>query len=494
MIPGRLAVASDDDLLQMNDAARRIVAEVGMRVHSDKILQFCEDAGAQVDSQQRTAKFPSELVDDLIPLADDTGFRPAAASQSDMDYLGGKEGGRLANGIDPGEAFTVGYGEVCFFLHDHDAGRRREVNSEECAELVRLGDAIPEVRSIATPVTPADVPAVIEALHSTALMLRNTSKRCGGGIRLPEQTPYFLEMSRIWEDHTGEKDQFLHKGGCLTTPLTLGERTAGIVDHLLDAGYRTFRFASMPIAGGNAPVTVEGCATLTVAELLGGWLVARCMDPEVSSPGVVISGSMDMATGKACFASPEAILQDALTVTFFERLYGAHIGGETKASYIEANVPGVQATYQRLTKKLCLAVMVGRINFHLGSLDGAAVFSREQAMLDLDICRALWHVFKGPEFTEESMALAEILRVGHGGNYFETEHTLRHFRESFMPSVLRRETFNELMGEIRTDAHVVDRARDRWQAILADHEPTSHDPALIAEIEAVVDRARRDLT
>ncbi len=479
----------------MNEAARRIVGEVGMRVHSEKILRFCADAGAEVNLQARTAKFPPELIDELTPPAGDGAPEAACGvGQRDMDYVGGEGGGRLADGIDPGEEFGVGYGEVCFFLHDHDTGRRREVDSEECAELVRLGDAIPEVRRIATPVCPTDVPPVIEALHSVPLMLRNTSKPCGGGIRLPEQTPYFLEISRIWKDHTGQADRYLQMGGCLTSPLMLGERTAGIVDHLIDAGYRTFRFASMPIAGGNAPVTVEGCATLTVAELLGGWLVARCIDPEVPSPGVVISGSMDMATGKACFASPEAILQDAITVRFFERLYGVHIGGETKASYIEANVPGIEATFERLTKTLALAPMVGRINFHLGSLDGAAVFSREQAMLDLDICRALWHVFHGPEFTEESMALEEILRVGHGGSFFEGEHTLRHFRESFMPSVIRRETLDDTVGGMRSDAHLLDRARDRWQAILAGHEPTSHDPALIADIEAVVERARRELT
>ena len=492
MIPGRLIVASDDDLLRMHSASKRILAELGMRVHSDKILSFCADAGAQVDVQARTAKFPSALIDELTPLT--CGEVQTASTQSDLDYAGGEEGATAFGGIDPGEEFLVGYGEVCFFLHDHELGRRREVDSAECARLVQLGDAIPEVRRIATPVCPTDVPPVIEALHSTALMLANTDKPCGAGIRVPEQVPYFLEMSRIWEDHTGEKGRFLHKGGCLTTPLTLGERTAGIVDHLLDAGYRDFRFASMPIAGGNAPVTVEGCATLTVAELLGGWLVARCMAPKVPSPGVVISGNMDMATGKACFASPEAILQDALTVRFFERLFGVHIGGETKASYLEANVPGIEATFERLSKQLLLGAMVGRINFHLGSLDGAAVFSREQAMIDLDMSRALYRIFTGPEFTEESMAVEEILRAGHRGNYFDTEHTLEHFRESFMPTILRRETFNDLLGEVRTDAHVVDRAHDRWQAILADHEPRSHDPALVGEIEAVVDKARQDLT
>ena len=510
MIPGRLAVASDDDLLRMNQAARRILAEVGMRVHSEKILRFCADAGARVDHQARTAKFPGKLIDELTPLARRaagegssprrSGFQPDSGSDTtfgSVDFIGEEDDDDEAGtptGVDVGDEFRSSYGEVCFFLHDHDTGRRREVTSDECAELVRLGDAIPEVRSIATPVCPTDVPAVLEALHSAVLMMRNTAKTCGGGIRLPEQVPYFLDFSRIWEAHTGQKNRFLQMGGCLTTPLTLGERTAGIVDHLIDAGYRTFRFASMPIAGGNAPVTVAGCATLTVAELLGGWLVARCMDPANPQPGQVISGSMDMATGKACFASPEALLQDAITFRFFHRLYGVRIGVEGKASYIEANVPGIEATFERIAKQMATAALCGRIGFHLGSLDGAAIFSREQAMLDLETGRALWRLYHGADFSDEALALEEILREGHRGNFFASEHTLRHFREAWLPRIMRREMLDDAMGEMRSDAHLLDRARDRWQALLADHEPTSHDPALIDDLQAVVDRARRELT
>ncbi len=68
MIPGRLAVASDDSLPHINQAARRILAGVGMRAHPAKILRFCAQARARVDAQARAAKFPAELIDALTPL------------------------------------------------------------------------------------------------------------------------------------------------------------------------------------------------------------------------------------------------------------------------------------------------------------------------------------------------------------------------------------------------------------------------------------------
>ncbi|HUS80429.1 MAG TPA: trimethylamine methyltransferase family protein, partial [Armatimonadota bacterium] len=262
MIPGRLRPCSDQDLERLNDAAWRINETVGMRIHSDVILGRCEQAGAIVDRQGRVARFPRPVIERLLPEPFAGRQRPGTTGPDagSVDYVATGEERAAGPAQEPGlrmpEQFQVSYGEVTFFLHDWERGARRAVTTDEMAELVRLGDAIPEVRRIATPVTPADVPAVIEALHSVPVMLRNTSKPCGGGIRLPEQADYFVQISRIYESYTGVRDFYVQSSGCLTTPMTLGERTAGIVERLMAHGYTKFRFSSMPIAGGNAPVTV----------------------------------------------------------------------------------------------------------------------------------------------------------------------------------------------------------------------------------------------
>ncbi|HUS81464.1 MAG TPA: trimethylamine methyltransferase family protein, partial [Armatimonadota bacterium] len=236
---------------------------------------------------------------------------------------------------------------------------------------------------------------------------------------------------------------------------------------------------------------VAGCATVCIAELLGGWLIGRCLDPEVAGPASVISGSMDMATGKACFASPEAIMQDCITHQFFDRVYGARVGVDSDASYLEANVPGIEAAYERLMKQQAMGAMTGSMALHLGTLDGAAVFSREQAMIDLDVCRALWHLYRGAEITDELMAVEEIERIGHGlqESFFESPHTLAHFRDAFLPAVFRRENYDEVRGTIGSDDEVLRRANERWKRILADHEPTHADEEMVREIEKVVQSA-----
>lgn len=498
MIHGRLRPCNRAELERLNDAAWRVNENLGMKVHSETILGFCEQAGAVVDHQAQVARFPRALIEQLLPEPFAQEAERVAADGGSVDYI--DTGERPSDAPEqPGVAvaaeFGVGYGEVTFFLHEWETGTRREVDREGLAELVRLGDAIPEVTHIATPVTPTDVPAIIESLESTVVMMRNTAKRCGGGIRMPQQVDYFIEISRIYESYTGQRDYHIQRGGCLTTPMTLGDRTAGIVDRLIHHGYRQFRFSSMPIAGGNAPVTVAGCATMCVAELMGGWLVARCIDPEAGPPASVISGSMDMMTGKACFSSPEAVLQDAIACQFFADVYGGTVGVDSDASYIEANMPGIEAAYERLIKQQGLGVLAGRLALHLGSLDGAAIFSREQAMLDLDVCRALHRLYSGPDLAPELMAVEEIERIGHdpGSAYFESPHTLAHFREMYVPDVLRRETWNSQQPERTGDEAILRRANAKWRALLADHEPTCHNPEMVDEIEKVVRSAREHL-
>ncbi len=472
MIHGRLRPCSRAELERLNDASWRIAETVGMKVHSEVILGFCEEAGAIVDHAAQVARFPRALTEQLLPEPFARAVESIGVDGGGVNYIESVDEPEAADAGDdfPGVAvpaqFGVGFGEVTFFLHDWETNTRKEVDREGLAELVRLGDAIPEVTRIATPVTPTDVPAVTEALESVLVMMRNTSKGCGGGIRMPEQVDYFLEISRIYESFTGRANAFLPQSGCLTTPLTMGDRTAGIIDRLIHHGYRSFRFSSMPIAGGNAPVTVAGCSTMCVAELLLGWLVARCINPDAGGPASVISGSMDMRTGKACFGSPEAVLQDSISHQFFEQVYGVTLGVDGDASYIEANMPGIEAAYERMLKQQGLTVLTGRLALHLGSLDGAAIFSREQAMIDLEVSRALHTLYAGPDMSAELMAVDDIERIGHdpGAAYFGSQHTLDHFRDLWVPDILSRETFDVDRPGATGDEAILKRANRKWRA------------------------------
>jgi len=473
-VAGRLKVGSDDDLVRLNDAAWRVLERTGFKVHSTRLLQKLAEMGACVDDGTMIATFPRALLDERLGC----GLLPEPSEEA----------------IAVAQDYRVSLGEVCFFLYDWETGERRRATRQDTVDMIRLGDAIPEVRTISTPVVNSEIDQRLEVLEAIELLVANSNKGGGTGIRCPEQVRHIVEITRMCEKH-GDPRRFVQTAGCLTTPLTLGERTAQIIEQLMDFGYDTFAFSSMPIAGGNAPVTTAGCAVMTIAELLGGRLVARAVNPEAKGVGSIITGTMDMTNGRPSFCSPQAMLQDILVWRVFRRLYGITIGVERKASYINAKVPGLQAAYERTFKQMTLADATGGLGMHLGSLDGAAIFSPEQAMIDLDLCRGLWKFYRGVDMSDEALAVDEIesIGAGDGKSTFDTDHTLRHFRDSlWMPKLLDVSMWHDGL-EADRERTMLRKANAQWKEYLGSWRQPEVNPELVADIHGVVERARAEL-
>lgn len=66
-------------------------------------------------------------------------------------------------------------------------------------------------------------------------------------------------------------------------------------------------------------------------------------------------------------------------------------------------------------------------------------------MLDNEMAGYLRRVLRGLEVDEETLALEVIRSVGIGGNYLDTEHTVRHFRrEYWFPKLFDRSSWDTL--------------------------------------------------
>jgi len=336
----------------------------------------------------------------------------------------------------------------------------------------------------------------LEALEAAETILAHTTKPCWPGVRLPEQVPYFVEISQIYERHTGQKGAFIQAGGCLTTPLTLGARTADIAQRFHEHGYRAVGFASMPIAGGNAPVTLEGTVVMGVAELLGGWMIAKAIAPDLPTrPGMIISGILDMRTGRASFGAPEACLQDlAIHDTFLYR-YGKTIPLDLGAGDTEARVPGMMAAFEKCFKRTVFGCAV-EVGLHLGTIDCARAFSPTQAMLDLDYNEWAWRFFRGLSVSPETLAVEVIADVGcgEGKSFLGHDHTLANWRTAlWSPRFWDRRTWQDGETESRRDLEVIEKADAKWREVLQEAPPPQVDEALVAEVGEVVARARREL-
>lgn len=469
---------SEDDLELLHRAAVRILSEAGMRFESDRLLQHLKRGGARIDPARHRAYFPEEMIERYLELI----------------RHGNK--GRISDPLvsrKMGCEFCLDFGYECFFLYDWPARDRRSANEQDVITLMHLGDVLPEVTSVGLPVLNSATDQRVEALETIALLLRHTSKHRGAGIRTTQQVPYMIEIDTVL-GYGPDNPHFTQLGRCMISPLSFGSDAAGIFEALIDAGWdNRFWVATMPLAGGTGPVTSAGSAALMIAEILGGWILTKCVNPEAQIGATVISGSLDMRQACACFASPEAILQDMAGVEYFRQTLGIEVGYDP--GYTDAKVPGLQCAWEKCFKQIAFGLTLGPA-LTIGSLEGGATFSPTQAMLEIDLNRAQWRFFRGLPINDTTLAVDEIISVCQADqtSFLGIDHTMQHYRDAIWQSeYFSRGPWTTGEAEWTRAERVLDEADEKWRAMLKQYRSPEVDADKLREVDRIIDRARRDL-
>jgi trimethylamine--corrinoid protein Co-methyltransferase len=82
------------------------------------------------------------------------------------------------------------------------------------------------------------------------------------------------------------------------------------------------------------------------------------------------------------------------------------------------------------------------------------------------------------------LALDLIHEVGHESDFLNTEHTMRHFREDWYPELFDRNNFEGWQLDGGKDLR--QRARERIDQILAEHQPEPLPAGVQATIDEIV--------
>ena len=118
-------------------------------------------------------------------------------------------------------------------------------------------------------------------------------------------------------------------------------------------------------------------------------------------------------------------------------------------------------------------------------------FSPQQLVIDNEVFRYMRRALKPIEVNEETLAVKTIREVGVGGNYLESDHTLRHFRDELFFSDLFETmswaTAHEQESE-GMDSRALDLAHQLWSAY---PEPVLHEDSIKA-IDEVISRASQE--
>jgi trimethylamine--corrinoid protein Co-methyltransferase len=242
-------------------------------------------------------------------------------------------------------------------------------------------------------------------------------------------------------------------------------------------------------------VTLAGAVVVGVAETLGGWLAGWALNEEVSLGLSPCSSVLDMRTTRVLFSAPEAVLIDAGQFQVFERLFG--VRGQMLADYTDAKTPGMQAMHDKLMKTLAFEWLTcGEVNVHYGKLDAGKAFSPAQMLIDFEINHELAALGSGIPVTDDTLAVDLIRQVAleHKRSFLESEHTLRHFRESlWRPRLMDRTSWEGGDPERQKERQALEAAEGRWRGALAAYRPPEIPADKLRAVDQVMRRAREAL-
>jgi len=292
-----------------------------------------------------------------------------------------------------------------------------------------------------------------------------------------------------------DKAAFLAGSECMTMPLKLEERSAEDILERRRCSVRRYHVASMPTLGVSTPVTLAGSIVMAAAELLGGMAVCWCADPESDLSARMITLVADMRNGNSTTFGPAYVQYDNAVRQLFGARWGGHCMVEVFFSPT-ARRPGLQAVFENYYGTSCRRRWDGNPDIPyagMGTLHNGGLGSPTQLMLDMEIRKAEWSYRSEVPVDAESLDWEEVLRVTEeGGNFLESEHTLRHCRELWLSELFRSDSPFEGAWD-GTEKAILDRCDQLWRERLREYRPPAWPAEKLRALDDLLARARAEL-
>jgi trimethylamine--corrinoid protein Co-methyltransferase len=395
-----------------------------------------------------------------------------------------------AKSVEIGEddfVFLPGYGAP--FVMDA-RGERRQATMEDYDNFCKLIQTSPYLDMNGwMMVEPADMPHETVHLDLNLSNMLLCDKPFMGSPVSRQGAIDGIEMAGIlW----GGKENIMDKTVSVSlinslSPLQFSDEMAGSLIELARHNQACV-VASLIMAGGSGPVTLDGVLALQNAEILAGITLAQLVRPGAPVIYGSTSSAMDMKTGALSIGAPELSKNIQLTAQMarFYNLPARSGGGLTDALCADAQAGAESAL------AVSTAARSG-INFILhscGILGSYIAMSFEKFLIDEEVCGMVRSMIRPLAITDESIDIDVIKEVGIGGQYLTHPKTFQLCRtEFFMPSLMSRKNPDAWAkdGKKRIDEIAEDKVAQR----LAAYEKPEIDPEIEKRLTEYVEKRKR---
>jgi trimethylamine--corrinoid protein Co-methyltransferase len=236
------------------------------------------------------------------------------------------------------------------------------------------------------------------------------------------------------------------------------------------------------MGGMNGPVTMAGCLAFNNAGVLLG-LVLSQLTREGSPLIVPAFGTAILNMRTMSGPAPDTWGIDAEMAHY----YGLPMFGIMGTN---AKVVDQQAAQETAVTMLEATLLGANIIHDMGYMEGGLTGSLPLLVMAHEMIGQMQHSMRAVEVNDETLALDLIDEVGPLGNYLETEHTFKHYRQYWYPQTPELIDRAKYAGWVREGSTtLLERASARVEEILATHEPDPLPDDVAQAVRAVVERA-----
>ncbi len=460
---------SEEQFRRLREASLEILERVGVRLHLDEAVELLRKAGGRVEDGN-LVKVPARLVEATLASV------PREVTLHD----------RKGNPVMPlgGLRSFFGPGSDCLNIIDHRSGERRKPVVRDVAEGALLCEGLPHIDFLMSMVLPTDVDGTVADRFQMEAMLSHSTKPI---IYVTYELSGCRDAVAMAEAVMGGEEALRRAPtiACYINAVSGLRHNREALEKLLFLASKGLPSLYVPssTAAITSPVTPAGSVALDYAGVLAGLVLSQLkrQGAPVIVSGMPPGGTFDMKTLVTSYCEPERTITTALSRRYGFPMFA--IGGAS-----ESKVFDQQAAAEAALSLAVEALAGSRIIHDLGYLESGLTFSFAQLLLGHEIVSWIKAFIKGYEVNDEALALDVIAELGSEGDFLNTPHTLKHYRERWYPDVFERATYESWLS--KGAKNLAERAHEKIDLLLGGNKPEPLSAEIKERLRGIVSRAK----
>lgn len=462
-------VLSDGQIENIHLATLEILRRTGVLVFDDQALALLQQAGAEVDGNR--VRIPAGLVERALASA------PPCVTVCDRD-------GQPAMYLEDRRAY-YGTGSDTPYVIDLHTGQRRKAVKADVANMARVCDALPHIDFIMCMGLASDVTSPISDRHHFEAMVTNTGKPIVFTAWNLEGLRDIVEMAEAVAGGAEalRRNPFAVLYAEPSSPLQHSRDAVAKLLYMAEKGLPIIYTPGL-MMGASGPVTLAGALAQANAEILSGLVMSQLRQEGAPFIYGGATALMEMRTTIICYVAPEFLLN---TAALTDMAHHYRLPMFSFAACSDSQVFDQQAGLEAGLWTLLAALSGGNLCHDVGYIGSGLTACFEMLLLGNETVGFLKRFMQGVQVNEETLALDVIDRVGPGGHFLGEEHTRRHFRESWYPSLVDRNNYDTWVE--KGSLTLGERANRQVRQILETHQPEPLPEEVQQKLSDIIRRA-----